>query len=169
MQAKPASTSCKISPTDRKFSSFIRQHPFDAARLIEGICHVRKKPFQNGKSEMDTRSLVLDCALPAEPGETRKAALLRAARNSGLTFARVCAFFYGKGNPPLEAREKLIEAASIRRAWADIQMDQRLAELTAARARLKADVERMDREIAAALRNGRDGGRGSYRPDRAQN
>lgn len=127
-----------------------------------------KKPFQDGKDEMNTRSLVLDCALPAEPGESRKSALLRAAKNSGLTYARVVAFFYGKGNPPFEAREKLTEAARIRRAWADIQMDQRLAELTAARERLKADVERMDGEIAAARRARSDEVRGMARTHRAE-
>lgn len=120
-----------------------------------------KKPFQNGKDEMNTRSLVLDCALPAVPGETRRAALLRAARNSGLTYARIVALFYDKGNPPLEVREKLIAAARekhrIKRAWADIQTDQRLAAMTAEYERLKADVERLDREIAAARRAGADG------------
>lgn len=130
---------------------------------------MQKKSFHNGKSEMDTRSLVLDCALPAEPGESRKAALIRAARVSGLSYARIFSFFYGRGNPPAEAREKLKEAARIRRAWADIEMDQRLAELTAARARLEADVEKLDREIASARRAGADGTRGTHSSARAEN
>lgn len=112
---------------------------------------------QNEESEMNTRSLVLDCAMPAIPGESRKAALMRAAKNSGLTYARIKAFFYGAGNPPAEAREKLIAAARVKRAWADIQMDQRLAVMTAEYERLKADVERLDREIAAARRAGANG------------
>lgn len=119
-----------------------------------------KKPFQSGKDEMSTVSdaeLVLTCAEPAVPGESRKQALLRAARFSGLTYSRITAFFYGKGNPPSEAREKLIAAACVRHAWADIQMDQKLAAMTAEYERLKADVERLDREINAARRLGRDG------------
>lgn len=106
---------------------------------------------------MNARSLVLDCAMPAVPGESRKAALMRAAQNSGLTYPRIKAFFYGAGNPPAEAREKLIEAARVKRAWADIQMDQRLAAMTAEYERLKSDVERLDREISAARRAVADG------------
>lgn len=108
--------------------------------------HVSKKSFQSGKSEMNTRSLVLDCALPAEPGESRAKALSRAARNSGLTYARIVAFFYGKGNPPDEAREILRQAAEARRRevnerWGDLARRQRIAEL-------QSEIERLQRDEA---------------------
>jgi septal ring factor EnvC (AmiA/AmiB activator) len=102
---------------------------------------------------MNARSLVLDCVYPVEPGESRQSALLKAARNSGLSYARVLAFFYNKGNPPPEAWEKLEAAAgAMRRAANDTLMDHRLAAMTAEYQRLKADVDRLDREIAATRR-----------------
>lgn len=120
-----------------------------------------KKPFQNGKSEMSARELVLSCAMPAVPGESRKAALLRAAEYSGLTYARILAFFYGKGNPPPEAREKLEQAAAARLAeieyrqrtqdaWNDMARRRRIAELEAELERLKRDetVASLDRKMA---------------------
>lgn len=112
-----------------------------------------KERFQNGKTEVNTRQMVLDCGFPAEPGESRKAMLQRAAKNAGFSYARVVAFFYGKGNPPDEAKEKLAkEAARIKRAWMDLHMDQRLAELAGEREKLAAKREEIDRQIAAADR-----------------
>lgn len=98
---------------------------------------------------MSPRELVLDCAFPAEPGESRKSMLQRAARNAGLSYARMVAFFYGKGNPPDEARRKLeAEAARIKREWLDIALDKRLAEMAATRERLIEQREAIDRKIS---------------------
>lgn len=54
---------------------------------------------------------VLICAGPGEPGESRKTMLVRAAQKSGLSYARIVAFFYAKGNPPPESRTQLLAAA----------------------------------------------------------
>lgn len=112
---------------------------------------MQKKPFQNGKSEVTTRDLVMDCALPAMPGESRKAMLKRAAENAGLSYARMVAFFYNKGNPPPEAQEKLRQAAierrRIRQAWSDIERDKRLAELIDTQKRLDREIETLRRTV----------------------
>lgn len=99
---------------------------------------------------MDTRSLVLDCALPGIPGESRQQALWRAADNSGLSYARIRAFFYGLGNPPNEAREKLSEAAKLRRAiWADEARRDQIEEL-------KMDIRRTRENVAELRRRASD-------------
>lgn len=112
-----------------------------------------KKSGQEMGSASTDRDLVLLCASPGTPGESRKAALLRAAKNTGLSYQRIVAFFYSKGNPPLEAREILRREAERRRltqAWGDIGLDKRLAEMSAQYERLKRDVEELDRQISSA-------------------
>jgi len=108
--------------------------------------HVLKKPLQNGKTKMNTSRLVLDCALPGIPGESRKQALVRAAENAGLSYARMRAFFYNLGNPPDEAREKLLEAARLRRAvWGDEAQEQLLDELKMQTKRIRENVAVLNR------------------------
>ena len=110
-----------------------------------------KKPFHNGK-KMATRDLVMTCAFPGEPGESRKAALQRAAVNAGLSYQRVVAFFYEKGNPPPEAREKLINAAAERQQmiqrWKDIEARNEIARLETVQARLERHVDAQDCAVA---------------------
>jgi len=100
---------------------------------------------------MDTRKLVLACALPGVPGESRKEAFNRAADNSGLSVQRIRAFFYGKGNPPDEAREKLAEAAQACLAlWGDdATTRQRVDEL-------KLNIKRTREHVAEVRRRATD-------------
>lgn len=113
-----------------------------------------KKHNHNGTDDMNARELVLDCATPAVPGESRKAMLVRASRNTGLSYARMVAFFYAKGNPPPEAKEKLSrEAQRIKTGWADMQLDRRLSELGARREQLQKELQELDRKMSATIGN----------------
>jgi len=127
--------------------------------MIEGMFQVEKKSFQNGKSEMDTRSLVLDCALPGIPGESRQSALVRASEASGLSYARIVAFFYKKGNPPQEAREKLEEAARVQRAlWQDMTRRQDIARIQTSIRKTRENVAEIKRRAMESETAAEEGG-----------
>lgn len=119
-----------------------------------------KNPFQNGKSKVTTRDLVMTCAFPGEPGESRKSALQRAAANAGLSYERMVAFFYGKGNPPDEAREKLLRAAAERQQmiqrWKDIEARNEIARLETVQARLERHVDAQNCAVAERQIAGED-------------
>ena len=104
----------------------------------------------------EARNIVLGFAGVGEAGEDRGSVFRRAAKNSQRTFSRMRSLFYGKGNPPPEEMEALkrdLEQWRVKRAWKDMESDQRLAAMTAEFERLKRDVQDLGRAIASVHRS----------------
>jgi len=97
------------------------------------------------------REAVRDCALPAVPGETLKAAMYRAAKRVGIAAGRLYDIYNGEALPRWHEGETIRQRAEERRAiverWGDLNRRRELAEL-------RARLERLERDETTSIEGG---------------